>query len=244
MEHIKKRLKVLDGLKGGLPIGIGYLPIAMAFGILAKGSGVTFFETLGFSFIVFAGASQFVAVGMIAMGASGIEIIVTTLFLNFRHFLMSASLASQIHIEHRALKPIIAFFVTDESFSVASFDDGQLTDKYMIPMELIPYFCWGVGSGIGYLLGSILPPLLQASMGIGLYAMFVALLIPEVKKTKKAIVLSIMSALVNMILNVGFGVKSGWSIVFSIIIVASLGVALYYNEEPDATEVTEEANYE
>ncbi len=99
MDDVNKTSKLLtgiDGIRGGLPIALGYFPIAMAFGILAKGASVSLVEALGFSFIVFAGASQFIAVGMIALGATGIEIIMTTLFLNFRHFLMSASLVPRI----------------------------------------------------------------------------------------------------------------------------------------------------
>lgn len=236
---MKHKLTIKDGIRSGLPIGLGYFPIAMAFGILAKSAGVTLMEALGFSTIVFAGASQFIAVSMIAMQASAMEIVITTFFLNFRHFLMSASLAPKIQFEHWWAKPIISFFVTDESFSVASFTEGDLNESFMIPMQLVPYVGWGSGTVVGHLVGSVLPPLLQQSMGIGLYAMFVALLIPEVKKTKKAIVLSILSGIVNIVFVFGLGVSAGWSIVFSIILVAFLGVLIYYNEPAGDEEVPE-----
>lgn len=216
-------LNISDGIRDGIPISIGYFPIGMAFGIMAKSAGLTLLETLSLSFIVFAGACQFIAVSMIALGSSGYEIILTTLFVNFRHFLMSSSLVPKIHVNNRLSRPLIAFFVTDETFSVASFAKGQLTEKYMLPMELIAYLGWGIGSLAGFLLGSILPPLVQQSMNIGLYAMFIALLAPEVKKSTIALLLAILAALLNTFLRYVLIIPEGWSIVISILVVAGFG---------------------
>lgn len=224
-------LTKLDGLKDGVPVFIGYFPIAMAFGILSRSTGLTLYETLAFSWIVFAGAAQFIAVGMIAAGVGGMEIVIATLFLNFRHFLMSASLSAKTSIPHKALRPIISFFVTDESFSVASFASGHLTESYMIPMQLMGYFGWGIGSGVGYILGSVLPSLLQKAMGIGLYVMFVALLVPEMRKTNKAIVLSLAAGIMNTVLRYLIGMPQGWSIVLTIIIVGLFGLLIYNENE-------------
>lgn len=233
MTEIKNDLTVSDGLKDGLPIAIGYFPIAMAFGLLARGTGIELYETLAFSFIVFAGASQFIGVSMLAAGVGGLEIVIATLFLNFRHFLMSASLSAKTRIRHDWMKPLVSFFVTDESFSVASFAKGQLTGSYLLPMQLIAYFGWGIGTGIGYVVGAVLPPLLQQAMEIGLYLMFVALLVPEMKKSNRAIVLSVMAGAVNAVLRMGAGLPQGWSIVVTIVIVAMAGVLFFDREETD-----------
>lgn len=235
----KNPLQPLKGFRDGLPISIGYFPIGMAFGIMAKSADLNLIETLSLSFIVFAGACQFIAVSMFAMGASGLEIIITTLFVNFRHFLMSSSLTPNILFKHRFSKPIVAFFVTDETFSVASFVDGQLTDEYMLPMEITAYFGWCIGSGVGFLLGSILPPLVQQSMNIGLYAMFIALLVPEMKKTIKAIILAILAGLINTFFIYSLHFAQGWSLVFSIILIAGLGTLLFPVEKTISTETVE-----
>lgn len=228
--------KIRNGLVAGFPIALGYFPVAVAFGLLAKGAGLTLMETLGLSFIVFAGASQFVAVGLFAIGAGGIEIIMTTMFLNFRHFLMSASLINRIDFEQPWLKPVIAFFVTDESFSVASFTEGRLNGKFLIPMQLIAYSGWGVGSGVGYVVGAVLPDVLQESMNIGLYSLLIALLIPKIKEDRKLIALTVLSAMCNTIIR-GIGLTQGWSVVLSIIIVSLLGVMIINDdEEPDLEE--------
>lgn len=225
-----RRLTFIDGLKGGIPVCLGYFPIAMAFGMMSKNVGLNLYETLGFSFIVFAGAAQFIAIGLIAGGVSGYEIIITTLFLNFRHFLMSASLAPKLQLTNPLSKLFISFYVTDESFSVASFAEGKITGKYMVPMELLGYLGWGIGSGTGYFVGQYMPPLVQLSMNIGLYAMFIALLVPEMKKTNKAIVLALLSGVLNSILRFGFDMQQGWSVVVSIVVISIVGVAMYNNE--------------
>lgn len=226
-----RNLHIIDGIKDGIPIFLGYFPVAMAFGILSKGTGLTLDETLGFSMVVFAGAAQFIGVSMIAIGASAMEIVLTTLFLNFRHFLMSASLATSIKGNRGLFRPLISYFVTDESFSVASFAGGQLTASYMLPMQLTGYVGWALGTTVGYLIGSVLPPLLQQSMGIGLYAMFVALLVPELKQSKKAIVLSVLAGIVNTGFRSFLGLAQGWSIVISIVFVSLIGVMLWQGEE-------------
>jgi len=222
-----KNLTIKDGIKDGIPIFLGYFPIAMAFGILSRGTGLTLIETLSFSFILFAGAAQFIAVGMIASGVGVVEMIIAIFFLNFRHFLMSASLSAKTHFRHPILKPFVSFFVTDESFSVASFADGNLSECYLIPMQLLGYFGWGIGTGVGFIIGAILPPLLQKAMGIGLYVMFIALLIPEIKKTNKAIILSLLAGVMNTILRLILHMPQGWSIVLTIITVSFLGIMIY-----------------
>lgn len=234
------QLSFSDGIKDGIPICMGYFPIAMTFGILSKGALLTFMETIAFSFIVFAGASQFIAVSMIAAGAGGFEIILMTLFLNFRHFLMSASIATKIEKIKPLLKPLIAFQMTDESFSVASFSKGNLSEKYMIAMQNIAYLGWGSGTAVGFLIGSVLPDLLQKSMQIGLYAMFVALLMPEIKKSSKALVLAGLSGILNAGMQKMFHLQQGWSIVISIVVVSTLGVILYKNELLEENKVMDE----
>ena len=222
---------IKSGIKMGAPLFLSYFPIAIAFGILSKSTGLDFFQTLGFSVIVFAGASQFMAVSMIAAGSMGLEIVVATLFLNFRHFLMSSLISQRLKFKNHILKPFVGFFITDETFSVASFTQGLLTEKYMLAMEITAYLGWVTGTATGFALGNILPVMLQKSMAIGLYALFISLLIPEIKKTNKAFVLAASSGLINTLLVNVFRLQQGWSIVASIVLISSFGVLIYEKEE-------------
>ncbi len=125
-------LGIKEGVVAGLPLVIGYFPVAVAFGILAKTTGISLMESFLFSFFVFAGASQFMALNLLAVGAGVGQIILTTLLVNFRHFLMSASLTTRITKDMKKWVPLIAFGVTDEVFSVVSFKEEDLTTKFIL----------------------------------------------------------------------------------------------------------------
>lgn len=223
-------LSAKDGFKSSIPIMIGYLPVAMAFGILSKSSGLNLIECAGFSIILYAGASQFIGVSMLALGAGVSEIVLTTFLLNFRHFFMSASLVSKLDKIHPLMKPMLSFGVTDEVFSVASFADGQLTSRFLLALQIFSYTSWVIGTITGYLLGNVLPKVLQLSMGIGLYALFVSLLVPEIKKSSKALVISLIAACLNLILRWAFSMPQGWSIVVAIVLTCVVGVIIYGKE--------------
>jgi len=230
------RLKGLDGLKAAIPIMIGYVPVAMAFGILARNNGLTILETISFSFILYAGASQFIGISMIAIGAGFGEIILATFLLNFRHFFMSASLVSKLQSIPKHKGAILGFGVTDEVFSVASFAEGKLSELYLFGLEISSYLSWVAGTAVGFSMGSLLPETLQVAMGIGLFALFVSILLPELKKTSKAVVLAALSGGVNSILNLIFILPQGWSLVITIILVSLIGVVIYAKEEEVAYE--------
>jgi len=197
------------GFKDAVPVMMGYFPIAMAFGILSKTAGVTLTDGVLMSFIVYAGASQFMAVSMIAAGISPMSIILATFLMNFRHFIMSASIRAKLNRVNRKWYPIIGFFMTDETFSVASLKDDIDDSSYLITLEIGCYLSWGIGTLAGYLTGMFFPKLLIEAMGIALYALFVALLIPACKKSREALVLAIIAGLVNtMLVMSGFIDKS------------------------------------
>ncbi|BES65723.1 AzlC family ABC transporter permease [Gottschalkiaceae bacterium SANA] len=220
MEKCSRR----DALNDGVPIIVGFIPIAMAFGILSKAAGISWIESLGFSMIVFAGASQFIALNLLLAGVGIGEIIITTLLVNFRHVLFSASLASKLPELGKRMAPLIAFGMTDEVFSVASLKEKELTLEYMIVLELCAYSAFAIGTFAGYLLGNVLPELVQMSMGIALYAMFIAILVPEMKKSKKVVSMLVLSGLLNTFFLRVCHLPQGWSIVSAIIIVSFAGL--------------------
>lgn len=224
-------LGIKEGVVAGLPLVIGYFPVAVAFGILAKTTGISLMESFLFSFFVFAGASQFMALNLLAVGAGVGQIILTTLLVNFRHFLMSASLTTRITKDMKKWVPLIAFGVTDEVFSVVSFKEEELTTKFILGLQLTSYPSWVIGSVVGYLVGEILPPLIRNSMGIALYAMFAALLVPETKRSRKILVMALSSGLLNSVLNYFKLLPQGWNLILSIVLISALGAVIFNEEE-------------
>ena len=220
----RKNLK--EGLIAGLPIVLGYFPIAMAFGLLSKNTGISFRDTSLFSIMVYAGASQFMALDLIMAGVSTNGIILATFLLNLRHMMMSASLSVKLKGVKKSLLPIIAYGITDETFSVASFNWEKISIPYLLALNISSYISWVAGTMVGFLVGEILPKSLQSSLSIGLYAMFAALLFPEFKKSKEIIFLSLVSALIYGMIYYLNIFSSGWDIIIAILVSSFIGVYL------------------
>ena len=215
--------QVQDAFKAGIPIFIGYVPAAIAFGILSKSSGITLLECFLFSAVVFAGASQFIALNLLMTGMGPGGIILTTLLVNFRHFLMSAYLSTRIGRIAKKYIFLIAFGVTDEVFSVLSFKKGQLSKTFVFVVQLSAYSGWISGTIAGYILGGFLPEILTKSMGVALYALLLAILLPEIKVSAKILILAIASGILNTILIKLDILPNGWTIIVCILIIALTG---------------------
>ena len=201
------------GIQAGLSIGIGYFPIALTFGLLAKTSGLSIYETVLMSLIVFAGASQYISLSLIAYGTGVFEIVLTTFIVNIRHFLMSATLNEKVVDDHLLNKMFYSFGITDETFSVAATREDTVTTGYMFGIISVSYSSWVVFSGVGHLIGASLPQTLQESMGVALYAMFIGLLVPSMKKSAKVVFLAVLGAIFNSIFTLGHIMAQGWAIV-------------------------------
>lgn len=232
----KESLTFKAGLTAGIPMAIGFIPIAIAFGLLAKSTGLPIYATISMSFIVFAGASQFMAVNLLALGVGYPAILLTTLILNSRHFLMSASLSQKVeqNVSKKWLA-LISFGITDESFMIASMrHEEKLSPSFIFGVNLIGFSSWNIGTWIGVFLGAGLPLSIQTSMGIALYVMFIGLLIPAIKKSHPYLIITIIAILISSVLHWApffNGLSSGWSIIITAILAALIGALLFPRED-------------
>ncbi len=232
----------LQGLKYGIPIALGYIPIAIAFGILTASEGIPLLTGMLMSLTVFAGASQFVAVNLMSLGAASGEIILTTFILNFRHFLMSASLSQRLK-EDTSLtyRSMLSFGITDETFSLASVttleENSKLPFPFLAGLMLISFTAWNTGTWIGLFMGNILPDILQNSMGIALYVMFIGLLVPSMKTSFPILMVAIVAMLSHSaIIFIPWipGFSAGWNIILSTMLGAFCGTLLFPKEDSNA----------
>ncbi|MGM0942189.1 MAG: AzlC family ABC transporter permease [Bacillota bacterium] len=225
---------IQKGLACGFPIMVGYLPIAITYGVLAKQSGMSVSELTLMSVMVFAGASQFMGANMIAVGTGTIEIIIATFVLNFRHFVMSLSFMNRLRGIDLKWKLPLSMGLTDETFAVASLHTKEAKMEkgawFYTVIILAAYLSWVIGSFIGGMLGEIIPDKLSQSMGIALYAMFIGLLIPSVKKELKVGGIAIIAMLIHA-LCVQVGMSTGWAIVLGTILGGMSGIVLLRGEE-------------
>ena len=224
-KNIKNKVK--EAMVTGLPIVIGYFPIAMAFGLLSKNTFISFRDTSLLSMVVYAGASQFMALDLIGAGVTWANIILATFLLNLRHMMMTASLAVEFKNIPKKFLPLVAFGITDETFSLISFNRGKISLPFVLTINIMAYCSWLSGTMVGYLVGEILPQSLQSSLSIGLYAMFAALLSPEAGKSKDVLFISIIAAIIYIMLFYSNLFTSGWDIIIGIIISSALGVVIF-----------------
>ncbi|MGM0971631.1 MAG: AzlC family ABC transporter permease [Bacillota bacterium] len=205
--------EVRKGVQSGISIAIGYAPIALTFGLLAKTTGLTIGETVLMSLLVFAGAAQYISLSLLTLGTGIFEIVLTTFIVNIRHFLMSTSLNEKWDDEQAANKVILSFGITDETFSVAAVREEKVTSGYMLGLISVSYASWVICSGLGHLIGASLPQTLQESISVALYAMFVGLLVPSMKKSAKVVFLAALAACFNTIFTLTNTLSTGWAIV-------------------------------
>ena len=208
------------GLHDGLPICIGYFAVSFAFGIFSISSGLSILEAVLISATNLTSAGQLAAVPIIAAGGSFIELALSQLVINARYALMSISLSQRlgpsIRMPHRFL---VAFANTDEIFAVSSSGNQLVGKNYMYGLIITPFFGWTLGTLLGAVAGNILPDILVSSLGIAIYAMFVAIVIPASKDSGKVAV----AAIASVALSSAFYFVPGLSEIpsgFSIIIIA------------------------
>ena len=194
----------LMGIRDGMPICLGYLSVSFAFGIFAVASGLEFWQAILISMFNLTSAGQLAAVPIIAGAGSIVELMITELVINSRYALMSVSLSQSmgpsVRIRDRFL---IAFANTDEIFAVAVGRGEPVGRKYMLGLATTPYFGWTIGTILGAVAGNILPAILISALGIAIYGMFVAIVVPtaiENRKTALCVLASVaMSCLFSYI---------------------------------------------
>jgi predicted branched-subunit amino acid permease len=180
-----KKNSFLQGLYGGIPICLGYVSVAFAFGIFAVDSGLSVAEALLISMSCVTSAGQLAAVPIIAGGGGLIELAVSQLVINLRYSLMSISLSQKFDGTVKFLDRFaIAFVNTDEVFAVASSQKGSVSKAFMYGLMATPWLGWACGTLLGAVAGNILPAIVTSALGVAIYGMFIAIVVPEAKKSR------------------------------------------------------------
>jgi 4-azaleucine resistance transporter AzlC len=224
-----------EGFSKGLPIAFGYIPVAFAFGIMAVKGGIPVWIAILISMTNLTSAGQFAGAGLIIANATLLEIAVTTFVINIRYMLMSLSLSQKI-VERMpgVQRSIMAFGITDETFAVASLEEKEITFPFMMGLIIGPYWGWALGTALGAMLTTFLPEIWQDSLGIALYAMFIALIVPASKKSKAALVVVIVAICLSCLfrwLPYINQISQGWVIIIATIIASAVGAVFFPRSE-------------
>lgn len=162
-----KKEEWLAGTRSAVPIMLGYVPVGIAYGVMARQAGLNTWQTVLMSLTVYGGASEMMAAGMVAQGAAVLTIVLTTFILNLRHIIMSTCVFNQMQGGRLPVRMLAAFGVTDETFAVyTTTANAPRTPRYFFSMALCSYLSWALGSWLGAIATGLLPPLITAALGI------------------------------------------------------------------------------
>ena len=228
---MEKKLTFSRGFRDGIPILLGYLSVSFAFGMIAHSRGIPIWGAAMFSMTSFTGTGQFVGIDLMSAGAGVLELICTLAVINARYFLMSLSytqkLPSDVTLWQRL---IIAFGNTDEIFAVAMMQEEPLNFRYLCGLILSSYSGWVSGSILGGAASSLIPAPVLSALGIALYAMFIALVVPATKKSRPVLIVALTAAALSCVfhvLPVLRDIGSGWIIIVCGIAASLMGSLLF-----------------
>lgn len=212
------------GLITGIPIGLGYLPVSFTFGLMAVQGGIPVWLAVFISFSNLTSAGQFAGTTLILANAGYLEIVLTTLVINLRYMLMSLSLSQKLEpTVNTAKRLLVGFGITDEIFALASLKQGKLSAAYMYGLMTTPIFGWTLGTLLGACTSTVLPDSLQNAMGIALYTMFIAIIIPPAKKSRPIQVVILLAIVITCILKYTAAMISpGFQIIIATLVSASI----------------------
>ena len=219
------------GVSRGLPVGMGYFSVSFGFGAMAVSQGIRVWDATLISLTNVTSAGQFAGLTVIVAAATLWELILTQLIINSRYALMSLALSQRMGQKIGFLPRLaIAFFNTDEIFALAMARIEPLTVPFMLGLGTLPIIGWTLGTLSGALAGSVLPPSIQAALGVMLYGMFIAIVVPPAREEKPVLVAVILA----LVLSSGFSwipllkqVSAGIAIVICTVVAAAVCAVLF-----------------
>ena len=234
------RQKFLQGVKHGVPIGLGYLSVSFAFGIQAVDLGLTPLMAVLISMTNVTSAGQLAGINLMAVHSPLVEMALTQLTINLRYALMSLSLSQKLDDDMNTLRRMIfSFCNTDEIFAVASSHPGRVGHSYLYGLMIVPYVGWASGTLLGAVAGMLLPAFLRTALGIAIYGMFLAIIIPPSRKSMAVRTVVAVSALLSVCFRYVPGLNRlspGYAIIVCAVIASCVGAWLFplYREEARA----------
>lgn len=211
----------LLGMKASIPPCLGVIPVGISIGLLGVQAGLSEIETIFMSVMVMAGSSQLMAISMITQGAALSTIIIGTFFINLRHIVMSSSVMQRVKKTTLPQRLIGAFALCDESFAIYSLSSDD-SYPFLLGTNTALYISFVGSTIIGSIITSFLPQVVIDSFGVAFYAAFLGLLLPSIKHNTKLIVLVVITAVLNSLLQCFL--PASWSVILAMVLGALIGV--------------------
>lgn len=219
------------GIKRGMPICLGYFPVSFTFGILAVKLGFTPMVATIMALTNMASAGQMNGVQRIVENATFVSLAVTTLVVNLRYMLMSFSLTQKIERDMPWYQRVlISLGICDEMFVLASMEEKDVIFAFYAGLMTMPIVGWTVGTLCGAVASELFTPMIQGCMGMALYCMFIAIIVPEARKSRKVAAVSVLAVVLSCIFTyvpyVNVLSKGGWGMIIAAITAAAMGATI------------------
>ena len=224
-----------QGVRHGIPIGLGYLSVSFAFGMKAVGDGLTVLQAVLISMTNLTSAGQIAALPLMVSYASLAEMALTQLTINLRYALMSLSLGRKLDGSMGTLQRMaFSFANTDEIFAVASSQPGKVGKHYLYGLMLAPWIGWSLGTFLGAAAGTLLPVFVRNALGIAIYGMFLAIILPPARRNRSARFVVLTAVALSLCFHYIPGLNSvspGFVIIICGVLAAAAGAWLFPAEE-------------
>ncbi len=233
--HNKKAFK--DGLRDGVPIGLGYFAVAFSLGIAVRHAGLSWFQGFLASWLCTTSTGEYAVFSLMAVGTAVVEVALVTLVINARYLLMSCALSQRIDpampFWHRFL---VAFHLTDELFGIAISRRGQLNPYYSYGAFCVAVPGWALGTALGTVMGNLLSSGLTSALSVALYGMFIAIIIPPARQNK------VVAGLIAVCFTAGYAcehlplireLSDGTRIILLTVVLSSLAAILFPRREDE-----------
>lgn len=225
----------LQGIKDGAAIGIGYFSVSFTFGLAAVSSGLCWWEALLVSMMNLTSAGQFAGITVMAAAGSYLEMAVSQFVINLRYALMSISLSQKVDEEFKiGKKMVLGFANTDEIFAVAMSRNGEVSGRYFGGLAVLPYLGWTFGTLAGAVCGNILPESISEALSLAIYGMFIAIVVPVVKKDSRIMKmtgLAVVCSCCLFYLPIFKNISEGFAIIICAVIASGIGAVCFPLEE-------------
>ena len=220
-----------NGLRDGIPICLGYVSVAFTFGLMCTENGLPFWIAVLISLTNLTSAGQFAGTALIIAGGGLLEIGITTFVINLRYMLMSLSISQKVDAALSVPKRMaMSFGVTDEIFGVSMQKKGNITFAYFMGLMILPILGWSGGTLVGAVAVSLLPDMVRSALGIAIYGMFLAIIIPPAS-TERAIAWVIaIAGLISCVLYyvpLFNSISGGWMIIICAVVTSSIAAILW-----------------
>ena len=225
------------GIKDGIPIALGYFSVSIAFGLMAVEAGCTWVEAMLISLTNLTSAGQFAGVTVLAHMGTYIEMALTQLVINSRYALMGISLSQKVNARFKGIwRVVLGFAITDEIFAVAIGQDGELSRRYFAGLSIIPIIGWTSGTVVGAVLGNIMPEIITSALGVALYGMFIAFVVPKARENMHVLAVVIIAVIISVALRyipVFSGISAGFAIIICAVIASAAGAVFFPVKEDE-----------